>query len=78
MKDADPKSSDFYDLFSYGGAQAAKFTRAAKSMVARPATVLLIDDAGATWVDYAAERVIDEAPPSGLTSFAEIAPVVVR
>ena len=70
---ADPKTSDFYDLFGYGGGEGLTMPRAARSMVARIGAVLLIDEAGASWVDFDINAYEDMALPAGLGSFADVA-----
>jgi hypothetical protein len=70
---AEPTASDFYDLFAHGGAVGPAMPRAARSMVARTSAVLLVDDAGASWVDFDTGT-YDEVPlPAGLGSFADVA-----
>ncbi|NUQ78385.1 MAG: hypothetical protein HUU21_33060, partial [Polyangiaceae bacterium] len=69
---AEPKTSDFYDLFGYGGAVGPAMPRAARSMVARTSAVLLVDDAGASWVDFDTGTYDDVALPAGLGSFADV------
>jgi hypothetical protein len=69
----EPAASDFYDLFAYGGAVGPVMPRGARSMVARTSAVLLVDDGGASWVDFDTGTYEDMALPAGLGSFAEVA-----
>lgn len=71
--EADVAASEFYDFLSFGGASGPAMPRVAKSLLGRSAALLLIDDAGATWVDFDVGGYGDVLPPSGLNSFAEIA-----
>jgi hypothetical protein len=69
----DPKATEFYDLFSYGGLVGPTFPRLPRSSVARTQVMLLIDDAGATWVDFSSGFYFEETLPEGLASFADVA-----
>jgi hypothetical protein len=69
----DVKLTEFYDLFAYGGAAGPVLPRLPKSSVARTEVMLLIDDAGATWVDFSSGFYFEEALPEGLASFADVA-----
>lgn len=69
----EPTTSDFYDLFAFGGAVGPAMPRAARSMVARTTAILLVDDAGASWVDFDTGTYDDAALPAGLGSFADVA-----
>lgn len=69
----EPKATEFYDLFSYGGLIGPTFPRLPKSSVARTEVMLLIDDAGATWVDFTTGYYFEETLPEGLASFADVA-----
>jgi len=71
--EADGAESDFYDLLVLDGALGGKLPRAAKTMVARGMQVLLIDDQGASWVDFEAGTTLDVGSPTGLSSFGEVA-----
>lgn len=62
-----------YDLLGWFGAQGIDLPRAARSAVPRGDALLVINDAGATWVDFAADTAADVSPPAGLASFADVA-----
>jgi hypothetical protein len=70
---AETVESDFYDLFAYGGSVGPAMPRAARSLVARTSAVLLVDDAGASWVDFDLGTYEDMALPAGLGTFADVA-----
>ncbi len=69
----DPAAVDAYDLLAWGGSSAAALPRAARSIVGRGEALLLVDGAGATWVDFAAGDTLDASLPTGLGSFADVA-----
>lgn len=69
----DPRAAVAYDLLAWQGAAGVVLPRAARSVVGRGDTLLLIDDGGATWVDFAAGLVAEASLPAGLGSFAEVA-----
>ncbi len=69
----DAATSDFYDLLSLGGAVSDPMPRAARSVVARGAALLVVGDDGASWVDFDAGTVDAAALPEGLGSFADVA-----
>lgn len=70
---ADATRGDFYDLFALDGAESPTLGRAAQSMVVRGRQALLIDEAGASVVDFSSGTIAPASPPSGLSSFAEVA-----
>lgn len=62
-----------FDLFGLQGATMTAFPRAARSLVALASTALVVDDAGATWIDFSSGASSDVVSPTGLASFAEVA-----
>lgn len=71
---ADAKGVEFYDLLSQAPATSGNdLPRAARSLVMQGTRALVIDDAGATWVDFdGSELPYDVDPPAGMT-FADVA-----
>jgi hypothetical protein len=71
----DPKGATYFDMLALGAAFGGTVDRVAKTMVvaSNGEAFLLIDDAGATWVDYGAGKVSDAPLPTGLVSFADVA-----
>lgn len=72
-KSTDPGHVDTYDLFSLAGGTSSAFPRVPKTLVSLVDALLCIDDAGATWVDYAQSVTYDTTAPTGLASFADVA-----
>lgn len=70
---ADASSLEFYDLFSYKGVAGPALPRAPRSMVARTSALLLIDDEGATWLDFQTGFYDHIARPAEIKSFEEVA-----
>lgn len=72
--DADAKGVQFYDLLAQAPATSGTdLPRAARSLVMLDNRALVIDDAGATWVDFdGSELPYDVEPPVGMT-FADVA-----
>lgn len=70
----DTKALQFYDLLSQAGASSGSdLPRVPRSLVMRGNRALVIDEAGATWVDFSGSEIpFDVEPPSGLT-FADVA-----
>lgn len=71
--DVSANTSEFYDLLGLAGAEGPTFSMASTSMLGRLASVLTINDNGATWVDFDLGAFGEVVEPSGLMSFAEIA-----
>jgi hypothetical protein len=69
----DPAGLLGYDLLAWQGTAGQALPRAARSLVGRGDAVLLIDDGGSTWVNFASGAYADVALPAGLGSFAEVA-----
>jgi hypothetical protein len=69
----DPTSDDVYDLSTWSTLQSQPaFPRAPRSIVTVGTEVLLIDDAGATWLNLYTSGQDDGVPPTGLT-FTDVA-----
>lgn len=68
---ANPALGDFYDLQGLGGIEQEPFPRAARSMIARTSSLVLVDDAGASVVDSSGTTT-DLDPPEGLAAFADV------
>lgn len=69
----DPKQLDAYDILSLGGAKSAALPRLPTTLVSLGDTLLLIDDTGASWVDYTNSTSHDATLPAGLASFGDVA-----
>lgn len=69
----EPDKSDFYDLFGYGGSLASTFPRVPSTIVSLGSVFLLIDAAGATWINYAEGSTPEATAPDGLDSFGLVA-----
>jgi len=73
VKDFNPAIPDVYDVIYWKGLkEQPAFPRAPKSMVLVGTKLLCIDDAGASSIDLAIDKVREEPAPPGLT-FAEVA-----
>ncbi len=71
--DLDTSFGDFYDLLSLSGYEAGSLLpRSAKSLVVLGTTMLLIDDEGATFVDFDTSQSSEAVAPEGF-SFSEVA-----
>lgn len=70
--DEDPAGLLGYDLFTWQGSTGLPLPRPAGSLISRGAALLVIDAAGASWIDYATGSHGEVARPAGLASFAEI------
>ncbi len=69
---ADPAFGDYYDMLGLTGTESdASLPRAAKSLVVRDTTLLLIDDAGASSAVLDQATTQELSPPDGLT-FADV------
>lgn len=68
-------SPAFYDLLALGPASGADFPRSARSIVMAENGIegVLVDDTGATWVDFESSSTQELALPDGLGSFADVA-----
>jgi len=65
--DVDPGAPEFYDLLAWGGAASTTLPRRARSIVTRGSAALIVDEAGATWVDFDSGSTFDVEAPSGIT-----------
>ncbi|NUP14142.1 MAG: hypothetical protein HOW73_49545, partial [Polyangiaceae bacterium] len=64
----DPALGDFYDfIFLIGRESPSVLPRAARSMLARNTTLILIDDEGASYADLSEGTTSDIDPPEGMT-----------
>ncbi|APR77497.1 Hypothetical protein A7982_02844 [Minicystis rosea] len=70
---ADPTQVDAFDLLSMAPAVTGGWPRTPESIATLGDAVLLIDSAGATWVDYSSSTTYGAALPTGLGSFADVA-----
>lgn len=64
--DVDPGAPEFYDLLAWGGAASTNLPRRARSIVTRGSAALIVDEAGATWVDFDSGSTFDAEAPSGV------------
>jgi hypothetical protein len=70
---SNPAVPDFYDLATFATLRGqTPFPRTPKSMAAVKAALLLIDEAGGTWLDLTNDKTNEAVAPSGL-AFSEVA-----
>ncbi|NUP10377.1 MAG: hypothetical protein HOW73_30370, partial [Polyangiaceae bacterium] len=64
----DPALGDFYDIIHLVGSESGnELPRAARSMLVRNSTLILIDDEGASYADLSEGTTSDIDPPEGMT-----------
>ena len=69
----DPAMVNAYDFLSLSGSAAAPYARVPGTLVSLSDAVLVIDAAGATWVDLVGSNTYDPPLPTGLASFGDVA-----